>query len=200
MRPARLSALVRSVLRGALAVSVAAAALLAGAAPAAAAPSGPGLSAPWKGALTGAWSRPVPRLLAPVPAPVVAPAPVVDPLTSYADRVLALVNAERAAAGLPALRRSSCATGFAVTWSRRMASTGDFAHQSLTPLMRDCAARGAGENIAYGASTPERVMQMWMASPGHRANILRSSYTHLGVGAATSSTGVVYVTQDFLTL
>lgn len=40
----------------------------------------------------------------------------------------------------------------------------------------------AGENIALGHLTPERVMQAWMNSPGHKANILRDQYTHLIVG------------------
>ena len=39
-----------------------------------------------------------------------------------------------------------------------------------------------GENVAFGQQTPEEVVAAWMGSPGHRSNILNSSYTHLGVG------------------
>ncbi len=159
------------------------------------------LRTPWK----GAWQRPVVPTPAriPLPRPTQAPAPVAPPgsaLTAFADDVLALVNAERAAAGLSALRRSTCAEGFAVRWSQQMAASGAFEHQALSPLLSGCRARGAGENIAYGARTPDELMAMWMGSPGHRANILRASFTHLGVGVARSGTGRLYATQDFLAL
>jgi uncharacterized protein YkwD len=80
-----------------------------------------------------------------------------------------------------------------------MAATGDFSHQSLTPILTGCGARGAGENIAYGASSADGFMSLWMNSAGHRANILRASFTHIGVGVARSADGRWYATQDFLT-
>jgi uncharacterized protein YkwD len=128
-----------------------------------------------------------------------AVATVVDPAVTFASRIATLVNAERAAAGLSPLTVSGCAQTFAVTWSRHMAATADFSHQSLTPIMTGCGARGAGENIAYGATSPEQFMTLWMNSSGHRANILRASFTHLGVGVAKSASGTWYATQDFLT-
>ncbi|HCF82769.1 MAG TPA: serine protease, partial [Ruminococcaceae bacterium] len=39
-----------------------------------------------------------------------------------------------------------------------------------------------GENIAYGYRTPAEVVEGWLNSPGHRANILTGSFTHIGVG------------------
>ena len=154
------------------------------------------------------WRKPA--LLAPGPAPVTttaAPAPTVSaptltvsPTKAYEDEVFRLVNVERSKAGLRPLLRSTCADGYARTWSQTMARTGTFAHQSLTPIMSGCRARGAGENIGYGNVTPAQMMTMWMNSSGHRANVLRASFTHLGVGAAVTSTGRWYVTQDFLTL
>jgi uncharacterized protein YkwD len=131
--------------------------------------------------------------------PPAAVATVVDPSVTFAARIAALVNVERAAAGLAPLAVSGCAGTFAVTWSRHMASTGDFSHQSLSPIMTGCGARGAGENIAYGATSPEQFMSLWMNSSGHRANILRASFTHVGVGVARSADGRWYATQDFLT-
>lgn len=56
----------------------------------------------------------------------------------------------------------------------------------------------AGENIAYGQPTPQAVMNAWMNSAGHRANILGASYTYIGVGAAKNSQGVIYWTQEFV--
>ena len=57
-----------------------------------------------------------------------------------------------------------------------------------------------GENVGYGNVTPEQMVAMWMASAGHRANLLRPEYTHLGVGAAATATGRWYGTQVFARL
>ncbi len=140
------------------------------------------------------------RWLAPRPVAVPAPVPpAADPPAAMARRIAVLVNIERAAAGLRPLQVSTCATGYATTWSAAMARTGTFAHQSLRPLLTSCQATGAGENIAYGARSAEEFMTLWMNSAGHRANILRPEYTHLGVGLARSASGTLYATQDFLT-
>jgi len=59
---------------------------------------------------------------------------------------------------------------------------------------------GWGENIAYGYQTAQDVMNAWLNSPGHKANIENASYRAIGVGAATASNGAVYWTQDFGTV
>jgi hypothetical protein len=59
---------------------------------------------------------------------------------------------------------------------------------------------GAGENIAYGYQTPDAVMNAWMNSAGHRANILNGSYRAIGIGVAASASGLLYWTQDFGTV
>lgn len=56
--------------------------------------------------------------------------------------------------------------------------------------------KSAGENIAQGQRTPEEVVQAWMNSAGHRANILNSGFTHIGVGYVESGN---YWTQQFIT-
>lgn len=127
---------------------------------------------------------------------VVAPRP---PTVSYADRVLTLTNAQRTSRGLRALAFSSCADRFADTWAGTLAGTGTLAHQPLTPILTTCRATGVGENVAYGNVTPEQLVTMWMNSSGHRANILKSSFTHIGIGAVTASGGRVYGVQVFLT-
>ncbi len=58
--------------------------------------------------------------------------------------------------------------------------------------------KAAGENIAKGQRTPAEVMKGWMNSPGHRANILSSSYTEIGVGYVTDSNGTAYWVQHFI--
>ena len=55
--------------------------------------------------------------------------------------------------------------------------------------------RSAGENIARGQTTPKKVVDAWMNSSGHRANILNASYTHIGVGYASYGH---YWTQMFI--
>ena len=57
--------------------------------------------------------------------------------------------------------------------------------------------RGAGENIAWGQKTPETVMNAWMNSEGHRANILNPNFKKLGVGYRTNGQGTPYWTQLF---
>lgn len=54
-----------------------------------------------------------------------------------------------------------------------------------------------GENIAMGQTTPAEVMASWMTSDGHRANILRSEYTHLAVGLAEREDGALHWVQLF---
>ncbi|MCA1710504.1 MAG: CAP domain-containing protein [Actinobacteria bacterium] len=153
-------------------------------------------SAPWKHHVRTV-KAPLVTVVAPAPTQAVT---VVDPNVTFAQRIAVLINVERAAAGLAPLKVSTCATGFASTWSQHMADTADFSHQSLTPMMSSCGARGAGENIAYGATSPEQFMTMWMNSAGHKANILRETFTHVGVGIARTPGGTLYATQDFLTL
>jgi uncharacterized YkwD family protein len=70
-----------------------------------------------------------------------------------------------------------------------MAQKGYFSHTSPTygspfDMMKQfgISYRTAGENIAQGQRTPQEVMQSWMNSSGHRANILKSDFTHIGVG------------------
>ena len=57
--------------------------------------------------------------------------------------------------------------------------------------------RGSGENIAWGQKTPEQVMNGWMNSDGHRANILNKNYTTIGVGLYQNASGTNYWTQLF---
>ena len=110
-----------------------------------------------------------------------------------------LVNSERAKQGEHALTLVTCANNYATSWAATMASTGNFAHQSLSPIMQSCSARAAGENIAYGNVSADQMMTMWMNSPGHRANILNASYTGIGIGAVKTSSGRWYGVQDFVT-
>ena len=80
-----------------------------------------------------------------------------------------------------------------------------FAHDSPTygsafDMMKQfgISYRTAGENIAMGQTTPNKVMEGWMKSPGHRDNILKPDFKQLGVGIAKNSKGELYCTQMFI--
>jgi len=86
-----------------------------------------------------------------------------------------------------------------------MAKLNYFDHQSPTygspfDMMKQygISYRAAGENIAMGQTSPQQVMQGWMNSPGHRANILNASFTQIGVGIAQNAQGRYYWTQQFI--
>ncbi len=131
--------------------------------------------------------------------PTAPSSPTVSAQAAYEGRVLVLVNVERTKRGLRPLAMNTCADGYANRWASTMASTQNFAHQSITPMLSACGARGVGENIAYGNVSADQMMVMWMNSPGHRANILNPAFTHIGIGAAKTASGRWYGVQDFIT-
>lgn len=121
---------------------------------------------------------------------------------AYEAEVVRLVNVERAKQGLAPLKQDWQLSRVARYKSQDMRDLGYFSHTSPTygspfDMMRsfDISYRTAGENIAKGYSSPEAVVKGWMNSPGHRANILNSSYTHIGVGYVASGN---YWTQMFI--
>lgn len=124
---------------------------------------------------------------------------------SFEDLVMELVNQERWANGqLPPLKRVSQLDSSSETHSSNMASRNFFAHCDLDtgtlPWDRMTAAgyswNSAGENIAAGYSTPQAVVDGWMGSPGHRANILSTSFRELGIGYVLQAGDVANVRQD----
>ena len=126
-------------------------------------------------------------------------------VSSYASEVADIVNQERASQGLSALSYDSSLAELAQKKAEDMAENGYFSHQSPTygsafDMMNEAGIsyRSAGENIARGQRTPEAVMDSWMNSSGHRANILSSSYSSLGVGYAEDENGTAYWVQMFL--
>jgi len=125
--------------------------------------------------------------------------------SSQAEAVLNLVNAERSKQGLKPLTLSEKLDNLATMKSQDMAEKGYFDHTSPTygtpfQMLQDHGVhyRAAGENIAAGQKTPEEVMNAWMNSSGHRANILNANYTQLGVGYYQGGQYGVYWTQLFI--
>jgi uncharacterized YkwD family protein/spore coat assembly protein SafA len=131
--------------------------------------------------------------------------PAAAPLKSFEEEVTRLVNIERTNRGIPALKTNWELSRVARYKSQDMVNKNYFSHTSPTygspfNMMQNFGLRfsAAGENIAYGQRTPKEVVNAWMGSSGHRANILSTSYTQTGVGAAKKSNGTIYWTQMFM--
>ncbi|MEW2401206.1 CAP domain-containing protein [Streptomyces sp. NPDC046862] len=125
-------------------------------------------------------------------------------LTQAAAEVVALTNAERASAGLPPLAGDPLLATAAQAHSADMVARAFYSHTSpdgSEPWHRAAAAgstrRTIGENIACGQRSPAEVVRGWMDSPGHRANILKPAFTHIGIGFAGGGSAGTYWTQLF---
>ncbi|WP_329372297.1 CAP domain-containing protein [Streptomyces sp. NBC_01483] len=125
-------------------------------------------------------------------------------LRQTAGEVVALTNAERAAEGLAPLAVDAPLTTAAQAHSDDMVARAFYSHTSpdgSRPWDRAATAgssrRTIGENIACGQRSPAEVVRGWMNSPGHRANILKPDFTHIGIGLAGGGTAGTYWTQLF---
>jgi uncharacterized YkwD family protein/spore coat assembly protein SafA len=132
--------------------------------------------------------------------------PNIDNVKNVENQVLHIVNEERTKAGLNPLQMDWELERVARTKSQDMADKGYFSHQSPTygspfDMMKQFGInyRSAGENIASGQTTPVSVMESWMNSQGHRANILKPEYTHIGVGYYRGGNYGHMWTQMFIT-
>jgi uncharacterized protein YkwD len=127
--------------------------------------------------------------------------------SDLAPQVVGLVNQHRAGLGLGGLAESATLTAAATWKARHMAFYGYLAHDDpAPPVARSVADRlaacgytaaGWGENVAYGQPSAAAVMQAWLGSSGHKANIERSSFRAIGVGVAAAANGTLYWTQVF---
>lgn len=118
--------------------------------------------------------------------------------SANAEALLALINDERAAAGLDALATDRGLTDLAVTWSKKMARSNQLSHN---PALRDQVEaavpgwRRLGENVGVGGDI-DSLHQAFMASPGHRANVL-GDFDRVGIGVKAAQ-GRLWVTVDFV--
>ncbi|KOS68441.1 hypothetical protein AEA09_07655 [Lysinibacillus contaminans] len=123
-------------------------------------------------------------------------------VNAFEQEVVKLTNAERTKAGLAPFQTDEKLMAAAREKSQDMQSKNYFSHTSPTfgsPFDRMKALgisyKSAGENIAKGQRTPQEVVQAWMDSPGHRANILNADFTHIGVGFVETG---YHWTQQFI--
>ena len=136
------------------------------------------------------------------PQTTTAPSGGTDALNSYENEVIRLINELRAHYGLKALSANATLSKVARLKSLDMQAKGYFSHTSPTygspfAMMQSfgISYRYAGENIARGQRTPQQVVDAWMNSPGHRANILNANFTQIGIGYIASGN---YWTQMFI--
>ena len=129
--------------------------------------------------------------------------PQLEPsVRSFEQEVIRLVNEQRVQNGLNPLTENWELSRVARYKSQDMVDNRYFSHTSPTygspfQMIRafGISFRRAGENIAYGQRTPQAVVNAWMNSSGHRANILNASYTQIGVGYVADGN---YWTQMFI--
>lgn len=125
-----------------------------------------------------------------------------DQLSQFEQEVVDLTNQERAKHGLAALKVDNALSKVAREKSNDMAANGYFDHNSPKygspfDMMKSfgISYNTAGENIAKGQRTPAEVVNAWMNSEGHRANILNGDFTHIGVGYVENGN---HWTQQFI--
>lgn len=136
------------------------------------------------------------------PAPTATVPPVSGNMSADEQKMINLVNQDRAANGLPALTFDSSLRAGALEHSRDMMQNNYFSHTSptqgdFTTRIRAAGVKytAAGENIAkYGSVESAEVG--FMNSPGHRANILNANFTRIGIGIVYNN-GAYYITQWF---
>jgi len=136
----------------------------------------------------------------PTPVQVVPPAPAPAPVCDGgSSSVINAMNGDRSSAGLGQLCASAALNAFAQSWANWMAQNQSLTHQDLGVLLGGTSFNAVAENILSGPSGMS-VAQMeaaWMASPGHRVNIMNGAYSAAGVGMAYSSDGRVWVAVEF---
>jgi uncharacterized protein YkwD len=125
--------------------------------------------------------------------------------TAEENEVVRLTNLERAKGGCAPLKHDPQLRQSAYGHSADMAAKGYFDHTSQDGRSFMDRIRGAGftggrafaENIAWGYPNPAAVVDGWMNSSGHKANIMNCGYNLIGVGAAKNAQGQIYWTQNF---
>lgn len=110
------------------------------------------------------------------------------------------INNERSSRGIAKLNRSSCLAHVAEGWAAKMAAAGTISHNPnlVSQVEANCGTgwSALGENVGEGPSRSS-IFSAYMASSGHKANILDTDYNYLGTAIYTASDGTVYSVDDF---
>lgn len=115
----------------------------------------------------------------------------------FSSRVLELINQARVAEGLVPLRSHPFLNRFATEWAARMGKKNVLEHRSRADLRQAMCQQGfarINENIYYASAktSPERIVQQWLNSPGHRRNLLNPNIREAGVGVVHTQDGRWY--------
>ena len=121
--------------------------------------------------------------------PAVREARTVMSSDTYESKVEQLVNERRAEHGLRPLHFESCTDLTAERWAERVASTGDFVHQSSGAIIDACRVSYAGETLGRGGFGPRALVRTWMRSPMHRMVVLSPLARRIGVGSDLDASG-----------
>lgn len=124
----------------------------------------------------------------------------------WREEMLAQINTARNTAGVPSLTTCTAVNSAGQWKANDMAMSTGMTHDSTMGAGAPYyyygnlgyKFSGAGENIAFGQQSVTEVVNAWLNSPTHRANILQASYTHLGTGAQTGQ-GRIFWSQEFFT-
>ena len=112
-------------------------------------------------------------------------------------------NQLRSSQGVRMLKEHDVLTKKAEDWAQHMAATGVLAHSNLSSGLGGLQWRMLGENVGYSSPTSDTlktIHDMFVKSAGHRANLLNSKFTHMGVGVAKDSRGRIWVAEVFAQL
>jgi len=131
------------------------------------------------------------------PAEATTTAPTAATVAAFEARVVYAMNVQRAKYARQGLAAAYCPDRYAEGWAAYLARTGAFYHRSMTTILTGCSASRAAENLARGYPTADSTVAAWMASPGHRANILDPALTQVGVAAVYAS-GRWTICADFI--
>jgi uncharacterized protein YkwD len=130
------------------------------------------------------------------PAQAAYPVPGAGTIAAYEARVIYMINVNRTRYHLGSVVANACPDKYAESWAAYLARTGTFYHRNLVPILSACKATVVAENLARGYTTADATVAAWMASPGHRANILNGRLNKIGV-AAVYANGRWTVAADF---
>ena len=113
-----------------------------------------------------------------------------------------LSNADRVAAGLGTLSRNGCLDAVASGFAEQMARSGVLAHNpGVGPAVTGCRSGATwGDNVGMSTACEIAALEReWMASPGHRRNILTGAFSRIGVGVWTDEKGACWAQVLFST-
>lgn len=123
--------------------------------------------------------------------PKAAPAVADASGSVFEDQVMVAINAARVSSGLKPVRFfDTCVDRMATDWGNRIASSDVFAHRDPNEVLRKCHQTWAGETLIRGEGlTPQSIVDAWLASPPHRAVLLKARASRAGLSVTVDPQG-----------